>query len=164
MTQTRRPGLGELLRYVGELIDQGAQEQYRAMNLDYRPRYTPVLRALAAGAETISDITAATHLTQGAISQSVLLMAADGLVSRHELADGRKTGVRTTAKGKRLLTVLVPHWEVTFAAIDALEEEVGYPLRQVLENTAKALEREGFAARLNVARRAVRRHAADQAN
>jgi hypothetical protein len=58
MSSKTRPGLGELLRYVGELGDQGAEEEYRAMNLSYRARYTPVLRALSAGAETITDITA----------------------------------------------------------------------------------------------------------
>jgi DNA-binding MarR family transcriptional regulator len=152
MDSKTRPGLGELLRYVGELVDQGAEEEYRAMNLSYRARYTPVLRALSAGAETITDITARSHLTQGAISQSVALMIADGLVARHNLEDGRKSGVHLTARGKKLLKKLEPHWVGTFAAIEALEREIGHPLLQVLEDTARALERQGFGARLRKAK------------
>lgn len=145
------PGLGELLRYVGELVDQGAEEQYRAMNLAYRARYTPVLRALSAGAETVTAITGHSHLTQGAISQTVGLMLKDGLVAHHALDDGRKTGLHLTEKGHGLLKKLEPHWKVTFAAIRDLEREVGHPLLQVLTDTARALERQGFADRIRSA-------------
>jgi DNA-binding MarR family transcriptional regulator len=146
-----KPGLGELLRYVGELVDQGAEEQYRALNLSYRARYTPVLRAISAGAETVTDITVRTRLTQGAISQTVGLMVADRLVARHGLEDGRKNGVHLTYRGKELMKTLEPHWRLTFAAIDALEKEVGHSLLRALEDTARALERQDFAARLKAA-------------
>jgi DNA-binding MarR family transcriptional regulator len=146
------PGLGELLRYVSELVDQGAEAQYRALNLTYRARYTPLLRAISAGAESVTDITARTHLTQGAISQTLGLMAADGIVARHGLEDGRKSGFHLTPQGRKLLKTLQPHWRVTFAAIDALEQEIGHPLLRVLEDTARALERQDFAARLQAAR------------
>ncbi|TGV62359.1 MarR family transcriptional regulator, partial [Mesorhizobium sp. M00.F.Ca.ET.149.01.1.1] len=99
MTLRIKPGLGELLRFVGELVDQGAEAQYRALNLNYRARYTPVLRAVRAGAESVTDITARTRLTQGAISQTIGLMVADGIVARHGLEDGRKSGVHLTARG-----------------------------------------------------------------
>ena len=54
-----------------------------------------MLRAISA-AETITDITTSIHLTQGANSQTVALMVTDGLVERHALQDGRKTGIRLT--------------------------------------------------------------------
>lgn len=146
-----KPGLGELLRYVAELIDQGAEVRYRALNLTYRPRYTPVLRAIAAGAQSVTDITTRTHLTQGAVSQTLSLMMADGIVARHALEDARKSGFHLTHKGKHLLEVLAPQWRITFAAIDALEKEIGHPLLRVLEDTARALERQDFAARLEAA-------------
>ncbi|WP_354449174.1 MarR family winged helix-turn-helix transcriptional regulator [Ottowia thiooxydans] len=148
MNRKIQPGLGELLRYVGELVDQGAEEAYRQMKLSYRPRYTPVLRAISAGAETISEITSASNLTQGAISQSVSLMVADRIVDRITLGDARKTGVRLTAKGRKLMQTLEPHWRVTFDAIEELEKEIGYPLREALQATAHALQGKGFAVRL----------------
>jgi DNA-binding MarR family transcriptional regulator len=152
MNTRQNPGFGELLRYVGELIEQGADAQYRALSLNYRARYTPVLRALHAGAQTVTDITARTRLTQGAISQTVALLEADGLVSRHALDDGRKSGIRLTAAGVALVGRLERHWTATFAAIDRLEEEIGYPVRQVLVAAAEALEREDFSARVMAAR------------
>lgn len=151
MDTRQNPGLGELLRYVNDLVEQGAEEHYRAMRLNYRARYTPVLRALHAGARTVTDITESTRLTQGAISQTVALLDGDGLVSRHALDDGRKTGIRLTAAGRALVRKLERHWTATFAAIDRLEQEIGYPLRRVLEAAAGALEREGFASRVMAA-------------
>jgi len=82
-------GLGELLIYVTELVDQGAEEHYRDLSLSYRARYTPVLRAIAAGAETVTDITGATHLTQGAVSQTVALMVADGILVKRPMDEAR---------------------------------------------------------------------------
>lgn len=145
------PGLGELLRYVGELVEQGAEERYAQLNLNYRARYTPVLRALSAGATTVADITVRSHLTQGAISQSVSLMESDGLISRYSVADGRKSGIRLTSEGRALVERLQPHWAATFRAIAELEKEIGHPLRRALEDAARALERLGFAERLTAA-------------
>jgi DNA-binding MarR family transcriptional regulator len=146
------PGLGELLRYVNELVEQGAEEHYREMSLNYRARYTPVLRALHGGAQTVTDLVARTRLTQGAISQTVALLEGEGLLSRHALDDGRKSAIQLTAAGRALVRKLERHWMATFAAIARLEEEIGYPLRRVLDATAGALEREGFSARLAAAK------------
>lgn len=151
MIEKTRPGLGELLRYVGELVEQGGEERYRALGLDYRARYTPVIRALSAGAETVTEIVACSHLTQGAISQSVALMSKDGLIEHHSLGDGRKNGIHLTPKGRSLLAGLEPHWDVIFRAIEILEGETGFPLLRGLEQTARALERKGFAERLREA-------------
>lgn len=142
------PGLGELLRYTAELIDSGSEAAYREMSLNYRPRYTPVLRALAAGAMTVTDITAMTHLTQGAVSQSVSLMEQDGILRRGPLEDGRKSGLHLTNSGEALVSQLKSHWQTLFTAIHQLEKEVGWPLLQVLEQTAKALEEKDFAQRI----------------
>ena len=147
LTRTN-PGLGELLRHVTELVDLGAEERYRDLSPGYRARYTPILRAMAAGTATVTDITEATHLTQGAVSQTIALMVADGILVKRPMEDARKSGLHLSPKGRSLLKKLHPNWEVTFEAIAALEAEIGHPLRQVLEATAEALEREGFAQRL----------------
>jgi DNA-binding MarR family transcriptional regulator len=151
MLRKPEPGLGELLRYVSELVDQGAEEHYRARSLSHRPRFTPVLRAIAAGARTVSDITELTHITQGAVSQSVALLVADGQLARQPMEDARKSGIRLTPKGRAHLKKLQPHWNVTFAAIAGLEAEIGFPLRDALAAAAAALERSSFAARLAAA-------------
>jgi len=152
MNAKEKPGLGELLRYVGELVEQGAEEHYRTMSLNYRARYTPVLRALHAGARTVTDITARTRLTQGAISQTVALLEGDGLIARHAVNDGRKSGIKLTKAGQALVAKLEQHWVATFAAIADLEAEIGHPLLLSLERAAQALEHQGFSARLSAAK------------
>lgn len=152
MNSKEKPGLGELLRYVGELVEQGAEEHYRTMSLNYRARYTPVLRALHAGAQTVTDITARTHLTQGAISQTVALLEGDELITRYAVNDGRKSGIQLTTAGQDLVAKLEAHWVATFAAIAKLEMEIGYPLRQALERTAQALVSQGFSDRITAAK------------
>ncbi|MGW1740228.1 methyltransferase domain-containing protein [Nocardia sp. NPDC001965] len=147
------PGLGELLRYVSELVDRGAGAVYESLEMSYRPRYTPVLRAMSSGAATVTDITALTHVTQGAISQAVRQMEADGLIARERLADGRKTGLRLTPAGSALVGRLEPHWTATFAAIAELEREVGHPIRRTLADTATALGGKDFATRIRDATR-----------
>lgn len=142
------PGLGELLRYVGELVDAGAAQRYRDHGLRWRPRYTPILRALLAGNATVTEIVSHSRLTQGAVSQTIALMVADGLLEREGVADGRKSALRLTGQGQALLAALSHHWGVTFAAIEALETEIGHPLLTALEAAADALERTGFAERL----------------
>lgn len=152
MNADENSGLGELLRYVGELVEQGAEEHYRTMSLSYRARYTPVLRALHGGAQTVTDITARTHLTQGAISQTVALLENDGLITRHAVDDGRKSGIQLTVAGQDLVAKLEAHWDATFAAIAELENEIGHPLRQALEVAALALQNQGFSARITAAK------------
>ena len=149
MSGKNEPGLGELLRHVSELVELGAEEHYRQMGLDYRARYTPVLRALRAGARTVTEITARSHLTQGAISQTVGHMETDGVIFRQRGEDGRKSLIQLTPAGKTLLGKLDSHWAATFEAIEQLEEEIGHPLRRVLEDAARALQRQGFSQRLS---------------
>lgn len=152
MNRKIEPGLGELLRYVSELVEYGAQAHYQAMGLHYRARYTPVLRAIRAGATTVTEITTCSHLTQGAISQTVGQMEADGVICRQRCEDARKSVIQLTPAGQELVSQLNVHWAATFEAIEQLEDEIGYPLRRVLEDTARALEKQGFSQRLSHAK------------
>ncbi|MBD1588667.1 MarR family winged helix-turn-helix transcriptional regulator [Pseudomonas typographi] len=149
MVQKIMPGLGELLRFVSEKVERGADVHYGHMGLRYRARYTPVLRAIQSGADTVTAITASAHLTQGAISQTVSAMEADGLIRRVRLVDGRKSRIELTPHGLQLVETLTSHWAATFAVIEELEAEIGHPLRSVLVETASALERLDFSERLH---------------
>jgi len=147
------PGLGELLRHLTDLVDAGATDVYASMGLStYKPRYTPVMRALAEGAKTVTDITQHSRLTQGAISQTVGMMVDDRLVERYALDDARKSGIRLTSKGRGLRQRLLPHWESTFEAIGDLEAEIGHPLLDILASAVRALEQRGFSDRLRDAK------------
>lgn len=132
-------GLGEMLRYLSELIDSGSEKTYPDLPLNYRSRYTPVLRAIVAGATTVTEIKAVTFLTQGAVSQTVALMEHDGIIERKPLSDARKNSLQLTPSGLAVLSRLEFHWEAIFLSVSELEEETGAPLMEALEKTIHAL-------------------------
>jgi len=138
------PGLGELLRHVTDLVDGGAERAYRRQAIRYRPRYTPIMRRLADGPATVSELTAAAIVSQGAVSQTLKLMQTDGLVQRSAGEDARRSVVSLTDKGWSLLDRLMIHWDSTFRAIDALEAEIDAPIRDILGRMVRALEQHGF--------------------
>ncbi|MEJ2380686.1 MAG: MarR family transcriptional regulator [Gammaproteobacteria bacterium] len=153
MDKKLEPGLGELLRHLTDLVDSGAHADYRARGVAYRPRYTPIMRVLADGARPVGEIVAQLSITQGAVSQTLKRMEEDGLIVRRAGRDARKTIVTLTKSGRRLLTVLEPHWQGTFRAVEALEKEVGAPIRSVLATTIAALAKVGFDKRIADAER-----------
>ena len=141
-------GLGSLLRHLTDLLDAGSQNAYRAVGLDLRPRYVPLLRALGDGPLPVTVLRDRARQTQGAISQTVKLMEAAGLVSRTDAEDGRSRPVALTAKGVALRDRLEDEWQARLAAVAMLEREIDAPLRAMLARAVDALEREGFADRL----------------
>lgn len=146
--EDRRHGLGTLLRHLTELIDRGSQRHYEAAGLAFRPRYTPILRALGEQALTVSDLCEHASVTQSAISQTLNLMERDGLIQRVAGDDRRSKTIRLSAAGRELHSRLIAQWNHRFAAIEALEAETGHPLRAVLADAIRALERKSFTERI----------------
>lgn len=141
-------GLGTVLRHLVELLDRGSEAHYRSAGLNTRARYTPLLRALGDGPLTVNELRERAGVTQGAISQAVKLMEAEGLAQRIAGDDGRSRAVALTPKGAGLRASLVPQWRARLRAIDELEDEIGAPLREILHTAIEALEREGFDRRI----------------
>ena len=148
MQKSHEYGIGELLRHLTELIDRSSESFYKEQNLQYRPRYTPIMRVLADGPCSVNDITAKLAITQGAVSQSLKLMEKESLIKRKTGADSRQYIISLTRKGRSLLAKLKIHWQLMFRAIESLEEEIDAPLRITLERTIHALERKGFRTRI----------------
>ncbi|MEG3641334.1 methyltransferase domain-containing protein [Magnetococcus sp. PR-3] len=151
MMTSHEPGLGERLRQLTELVDRGAQQAYDQKGLPYRPRYTPIMRALGDGICTVKEITARLSVTQGAISQTIKQMEQDGLIRRTPGQDARQQILSLTETGAHLQTLLYQHWQATFTAIEHLEREIGTPLRLHLGHAIDALSQQGFAARITEA-------------
>lgn len=137
--------LGTRLRHLLELLDGDLASLYPALGLDggFRPRFTPVVRTLAAsGPVSIRELAAALGVTHSAASQTVARMASQGLVA---LApgdeDARQRIVRLTAAARDLLPALETEWTATLAAARALEAELPYPLSRLVEEALEALRR-----------------------
>lgn len=143
------PTLGTLLRHLIEKLDGAVEESYVQSGLDYRPRYTPVVRALiASGPASIRAISRSAGITHSAVSQTVAQMMDRGLVKFEPGGDARERIVALTPAAKAMIPKLQQHWQATNAAAAALDTELSMPLSQLLREAIDALDRRSFAQRI----------------
>ncbi|WP_224361228.1 MarR family winged helix-turn-helix transcriptional regulator [Hyalangium versicolor] len=146
------PTLGTLLRHLVETLDDAVEQAYARAGLDYRPRYTPVVRALMAlGPTSIRAISQSAEMTHSAVSQTVSQMATRGLVRLQPGEDARERIVVLTPEAETMVPALERQWAATNAAAAALEGELSAPLSQVLREAIAALERRPFSDRITEA-------------
>lgn len=148
---------GTQLRHLIELMDGAVGAAYEEAGLDYRPRYTPVMRALMAHEPaSIGFIAEAAGITQPAATQTVAVMIKDGLVSAEAGAtDGRQKLIRFTEKGRAMIPQLQQCWQATRMAADSLEADLPYPLGEVLASAIDALAAKPFGDRIREAHTAL---------
>jgi DNA-binding MarR family transcriptional regulator len=149
-----KPGLGTQLRHLIELLDGAVERAYVDAGLDYRPRYTPVMRALAEQPSiTIGQLAALAGITQPAATQTVALMKRKGLVLVAAGGeDGRQRVVRLSPQGEALLPRLRMCWQATKLAADSLDAELAVPLSACLEQAIAVLVARPFDERIRDAR------------
>ena len=152
MIANRAPTLGTLLRHLVELLDGAVEESYARAGLDYRPRYTPVVRALLEGGPaSIRAISRYAGITHSAASQTVSQMEKLGLVSLGEGGDARERIVALTPAAEAMIPWLERQWAATNTAAQVLDEELSAPLSDLLQEAIAALERRPFAQRIEQA-------------
>lgn len=157
------PTLGSLLRHLLELLDGDVERTYRNAGMDYKPRFTPVMRVLGeAGPGSIRDIATYAGITHSAASQTVAEMLERRLVLIRAGADARERIVHLTPRGRSLLPSLRGVWDATNAAADELVAELELPLPQVLTQAIHALQKRAFADRIAAKWAARARRAARQ--
>jgi DNA-binding MarR family transcriptional regulator len=150
-------GLGTRLRHVLDLLDGDVARVYADLGLaDYRPRFSPVVRAIAAlGPSSIRDIARATGVTHSAASQTVAQMTRCGLVALGPGEDARQRIVRLTDTARSLLPVIDAEWAATSAAAAELDAELPVPLGEMLTAILHAVERRPMHDRIADAARAL---------
>jgi len=149
-------GFGTQLRHVLEILDGDVAKFDADLGLgDYRPRFSPVVRALVAlGPSSIRDLARAISVTHSAASQTVAQMSRRGLVALETGADARQRIVHLTAMAESLLPTIEAEWAVTEAAVRELEAELPFPLTETLAAILRAVERRSLRQRLGDAARA----------
>ena len=148
------PGLGTQLRHLIELLDGAVEEAYAAAGLRYRPRFTPVMRALMACEPcTIGQIAEAAKITQPAATQTVALMVKEGLIiSEAGSLDSRQRQICLSPHGRAMLPKLHECWKATQMAAESLDASLPRPLSQALDEAIAALDAESFSSRITKAR------------
>jgi len=135
--------LGTRLRRLLDLLDGDVAAVYADLGLDgFRPRFTPIVRVLAAsGPSSIRELAHATGVTHSAASQTVTQMAKQDLVMLTPGQDARQRIVRLTPRAVQLLPTLDAEWAATSAAARELDVELSFPLSQLLDEALRALRR-----------------------
>jgi len=140
---------GVLLRRLIEHLDGAVEQLYVDAGLDYRPRYTPIVRALLnEGPATIRALSTRTGVTHSAVSQTVAQMAAKGWVALEPGSDARERIVDLTSFAHERLPLLERCWAATDVASESLDQDIGQPLAAVLVRALDALERRPLSDRL----------------
>lgn len=145
-----RAAVGSLLRHLLELTDGelAALERERGM-ADYRPRFSPVVRTLAAdGPMSIRDLAVAVGVTHSAASQTVAQMVGNELVTLRPGVDARQRIVHLTDRARTMLPAIKAEWDDTAAAMRELDAELPMPLAEVLSEAIHALRRRGLRERI----------------
>jgi DNA-binding MarR family transcriptional regulator len=146
--------LGTELRTLFEQMDSDVGRALADLGLaDFRPRFSPVVRVLAEGPASVRDLAAATGVTHSAASQTVAAMVRSGWAAQRVGADARERIVELTDAARAGLPAVRAEWEVTAAALAALDAELPYPLTTFVSDLRAALERTPFRARMAAAAR-----------
>ena len=142
------------MRHLIELLDGAVGDAYEAAGLNYRPRYTPVMRSLMAKEPaTIGSIAEAAGITQPAATQTVALMIKAGIVIvEANPVDARQKMIRLTQQGRDLIPQLQMCWRATALAAASFEADLPFPLSEVLDSAIRALSNKPFGERIREAR------------
>ncbi|SCL72870.1 MarR family protein [Micromonospora citrea] len=135
--------MGTLLRHVLDVLDGDVAAVYAERGLaDYRPRFSPPLRALVAdGPLPIRDLARRVGVTHSAASQTVAQMARAGLVELTPGTDARQRVVHLSDRARQLLPVIEAEWAATTAAMRELDAELPVPLADLLHEVLAAVRR-----------------------
>lgn len=148
VTEGTARSFGAALRRLLDQLDGALEAAYAADGLDFRPRYTPVARALAEhGPLTIRALQRLLGVSHSATSQTVAQMTARGLLVATTGRDARERVIAATPALDALMPRLQYHWDAATAATGGLDAEAGGLLAAVTRANA-ALDRRSFAARL----------------
>lgn len=141
---------GTQLRHLIELLDGAVGAAYEEAGINYRPRYTPIMRALIRSEPaTLGAIAEAAGITQPAATQTVALMVKDGLVTvEASRTDARQKMIKLSKQGRALIPALNRCWNATAIAAASLEADLPFSLSEVLDSAISALAAKSFGQRI----------------
>lgn len=148
MTDDPAARFGAALRRLLDQLDGALEAAYAADGLDFRPRYTPVVRALDEhGPLTIRALQRLLGVSHSATSQTVAQMVARGLLTSKPGRDAREKVIAATPALDALVPRLRHHWDAATRTTVALDREAGGLLAAVTRAN-EALARSPYGERL----------------
>ena len=145
--------LGTTLRHLIELLDGSVEQVYSDFGLDYKPRFTPIMRTLAKiEVISVSELAKEAGITQPAATQTIQAMAKKGLVTISvNKKDSRQKQISLSKQGSAMMIQLERCWQATAIAAETLDNELQTPLTVLAEEAIQALEKKSFLSRIKQA-------------
>jgi DNA-binding MarR family transcriptional regulator len=145
--------LGTLLRQLLERLDRDVENAYRERGLEFRPRYTSIVRLLIEReALRVGEIVAQTRVSQPSISATLAAMQRDDLITSSKGEDARARVIKLTSKARAMIPALQEQWRITAAAANSLHRDLGLDLEQLASSALEQLDRVSFRDRMGDAR------------
>ena len=142
--------LGSRLKALSDRFYAAADEVYRASGAGIESRWFPVMRFLwERGPATVTDVATAIGQTHSAVSQLADKLVRAGLLKRHsDPADGRRSQLALTEKGRRSLAGLGTVWAAIRQGVrDSLGRE-GENLLLAVQACERALDEQPIVDRI----------------
>ncbi|WP_234287982.1 winged helix DNA-binding protein [Brevundimonas diminuta] len=131
------------------MLDGDVETAYRRAGLNFRPRYTPIFRALLReGALSIKDVANLACVTHSAASQTIAQMTREDLVQIEMGRDRRERLVGLTPRALAMMPDLERCWAATARAAASLDEDLSFELEPVLRAAVAALTAKPFLDRM----------------
>jgi DNA-binding MarR family transcriptional regulator len=146
--------LGALVRRLIDQLDGAVEESYRDAGLDYRPRYTPIVRALfELGPCSMPALARHMGLSQSTVTQTVTEMVVRELiVASRQDEDARVRLVTLSPRMLAMLPKIERCWDATEAASATLNGELDCNLPEILGRAIALLEHRSLSVRIMEAR------------
>ncbi len=146
-------GLGTRMRHLLELLDGDVARVYADLGITgYRPRFSPVIRAIVArGPLSIRDLARAVGVTHSAASQTAAQMTRAGLLTLEPGADSRQRIASLTVRARGLLPLIEAEWAATDLAAAELEAELPAALTEILFLAERAVLARSMHSRIRAA-------------
>ena len=135
--------LASRLRRVLHCLRSDGERVYRTLNIDFKPKWFPVLHLLSSHSPlTLTEIARPLSVAHPSSIETVDELLSAGLVSsRKSGADGRCRELSMTEKGIRLSSELQPVWDAFQAAGEAVIHEEGNDFLKAIGKLERALLR-----------------------
>jgi len=141
--------LGSRMRRLTDRLTQDVINVYRALDIDFEPRWFPVFYVLsrqpAGVAVSIVDISKIINVTHPAVNQIASDLIKHGLVEDCKCGkDGRKRLLKLTAKGEAMLPQLEAIWHDMEIAAAGLVNDTGFDFMAAIAGLENALDQQSI--------------------
>ena len=141
--------IGSRLRRLTDSLGQDAAEIYKLYQVDLQPKWFPVFHSLTERDMSITNIAQFIGHSHSSVSKIVSEMHAAGVVQdRKDAADGRKTVISLTPKGRELATQIQEQYIDLSNAVDAVLTQSRHNLWKAIEEWEHLLEQRSMLKRV----------------